>query len=65
MILVTLNVISYNKATEINFQTTLVNVHRREVFEFGLLKRDLFMNMNLIIALTRAFSLAPQFSICE
>ena len=34
----------------------LFDLHSQEVLEGGLLKRDLFTNMNLIIALTRAFS---------
>ena len=55
--------ISYIRAVEVNPHTTPLNLHQREVFEIGLSKRDKFTSVNVIIALTRAFSLPAQFSI--
>ena len=55
--------IGYIRAVEFNSHTTSLNLHQREVFEIGLSKRDKFTSVNVIIALTRAFSLAAQFSI--
>ena len=64
LIFISQNVIRYSRAAEFHFQTTPLNLHRREVFQFGLREHDSFTNVNVIIALTREFSLAAQFSIC-
>ena len=55
-------VISTDK--EFNFPITSLNLHRRDVFQFGFWKRDSFTNLNVIIAITREFCLPVQFSIC-
>ena len=64
VIFVSQHLIGYNKAVEFNSQTTPLNLHQRDVFEFGLSKRDEFINMNVIIALRSAFRLATEFFIC-
>ena len=62
-IFVSQTLIGYIRAVEFNSHTIPLNLHQQELFEFGLSKHDLFTNVNVIIALTRAFSLPAQFSI--
>ena len=64
LIFVGQNVIGYSKAAKFNFPITSLNLHRRDVFQFGFWKRDSFTNLNVIIAITREFCLPVQFSIC-
>ena len=64
LIFVGQNVIGYSKATEFDCRTTRLSLHRREVFQFDLWNRDSFTNVKVIIALTREFSVATEFSIC-